>query len=165
MSERLLNVKWWVTDRGGFFAQVEYFTVTWKHGPCIPSCVELTASSNRFSVDIVGLSKNIKILTLMTWVNMSLNDHFRYHSTSSSVSWFEILKLRYLINQTSYFSTYWMRKSVTCKESLMICFHAHLITFLFSSFIEVSCHTRDFNWRLKHRLHYFSSSSALLFLK
>jgi hypothetical protein len=60
----------------------------------ITSSVELTAFSNRFSVDIVELSKNIKILILMTWVNMLLfaiiqrffaiiQHHHQYHDSKN----------------------------------------------------------------------------------
>ncbi len=72
------------------------------HLICISSSDELTALLNRLSVDIVELRKNIKILTL---INMFLNDRFRYHWSSSSISWLEILKLRSSINQIIFLST------------------------------------------------------------
>jgi hypothetical protein len=57
----------------------------------IPSSVRLAAPSTWFSVDIVELSKNIKILTEMTWINMLLNRRFYCYSSSSSLSWSEKL--------------------------------------------------------------------------
>jgi hypothetical protein len=67
-----------------FYTRTFYFLYTYILF-FISSSDLYAASLNKFNVDTVELRKNIKILTLMTWINMSLNEHFIIFSSSNVI--------------------------------------------------------------------------------